>query len=84
VPEMLESSSETVKIMHLFFSSTFIDKCIRTHFHLPYRWQISDGTTWKDLESMEEIEKEYCDPNNIRYKRLKDLIMFGVCPLDMQ
>lgn len=33
---------------------------------------------------MEELEKEYCDPNNIRYKCLKDLIMFGVSPLGVQ
>ncbi|OXB83613.1 UNVERIFIED_CONTAM: hypothetical protein H355_011432 [Colinus virginianus] len=50
-------------------SSPYKDSCIRTHFHLPYRWQISDGSTWKDLENMEEIEKEYCDPNNVRSTR---------------
>lgn len=52
------------------FFLTFTDKCIRTHFHLPYRWQISDGNTWKDLKNMEEIEKAYCDPHNTRYKLL--------------
>lgn len=57
---------EQICLYNLYTSCIFEDKCIRTHFHLPYRWQISDGTTWKDLESMEEIEKEYCDPNNIR------------------
>uniref|UniRef100_A0A8C2UG59 Poly(ADP-ribose) polymerase family member 12 n=1 Tax=Coturnix japonica TaxID=93934 RepID=A0A8C2UG59_COTJA len=50
-------------------SSPCKDKCIRTHFHLPYRWQVSEGNTWKDLENMEEIEKEYCDPNNVRSAR---------------
>ncbi|KAM6090739.1 protein mono-ADP-ribosyltransferase PARP12-like isoform 2-T2 [Theristicus caerulescens] len=48
-------------------SSPCKDKCIRTHFHLPYRWQISDGNTWKDLKNMEEIEKAYCDPKNTRF-----------------
>uniref|UniRef100_A0A8C8AL72 Poly(ADP-ribose) polymerase family member 12 n=1 Tax=Otus sunia TaxID=257818 RepID=A0A8C8AL72_9STRI len=42
-------------------------KCMRTHFHLPYRWQISDGNTWEDLKNMEEIEKAYCDPSNARF-----------------
>uniref|UniRef100_A0A8C8AI52 Poly(ADP-ribose) polymerase family member 12 n=1 Tax=Otus sunia TaxID=257818 RepID=A0A8C8AI52_9STRI len=46
-------------------------KCMRTHFHLPYRWQISDGNTWEDLKNMEEIEKAYCDPSNARYKLRK-------------
>ncbi|KAH0616995.1 hypothetical protein JD844_028540 [Phrynosoma platyrhinos] len=38
------------------------DKCIRVHFHLPYKWQISDGAQWKDLDNMEKIEQAYCDP----------------------
>lgn len=85
VPQMWESSSKTLKVMHvLFFHFTSIDKCTRTHFHLPYRWQVFEGNTWKDFKNMEEIEKEYCDPKNIRYKLLQDLIAFGVCPLDVQ
>ncbi|XP_052523405.1 protein mono-ADP-ribosyltransferase PARP12-like [Tympanuchus pallidicinctus] len=60
---------EQICLYHLYTSCVFGDKCIRIHFHLPYRWQISDGNTWKDLENMEELEKEYCDPNNIRSAR---------------
>lgn len=43
---------------------SFKDKCARVHWHLPYRWQVldTDGITWKDLPTMEEIEKAYCDP----------------------
>lgn len=43
---------------------SFKDKCARVHWHLPYRWQVldSDGSTWKDLVNMEDIEKTYCDP----------------------
>ncbi|XP_054242664.1 zinc finger CCCH-type antiviral protein 1 [Indicator indicator] len=60
---------EEICLYHLYRSSCgFKDKCIRSHFHLPYRWQISDGNTWKDLKNMEEIEKAYCDPRNTRYK----------------
>ncbi|XP_009463383.1 PREDICTED: poly [ADP-ribose] polymerase 12-like [Nipponia nippon] len=40
------------------------DKCKFVHYHLPYRWQIHDGSTWNDLPMMEEIEKAYCDPKN--------------------
>lgn len=37
-------------------------ECVRVHWHLPYRWQVLDDGTWKDLPNMEEIEKAYCDP----------------------
>ncbi|MBN3318970.1 PAR12 polymerase, partial [Atractosteus spatula] len=42
------------------------NKCVRVHYHLPYKWEIldSDGTTWKNLPNMEEIEKAYCNPEN--------------------
>ncbi|XP_009464148.1 PREDICTED: poly [ADP-ribose] polymerase 12 [Nipponia nippon] len=58
---------EQICLFHLYKNCGFKDKCIRTHFHLPYRWQISDGNTWKDLKNMEEIEKAYCDPKNTRF-----------------
>ncbi|XP_009885737.1 PREDICTED: poly [ADP-ribose] polymerase 12-like [Charadrius vociferus] len=58
---------EQICLYHLYKSCGFKDKCIRTHFHLPYRWQIYDGNTWNDLKNMEEIEKAYCDPNNTRF-----------------
>ncbi|XP_061532762.1 protein mono-ADP-ribosyltransferase PARP12 isoform X2 [Phycodurus eques] len=40
------------------------EKCVRLHWHLPYRWQVLDtgGVTWEDITDMEEIEKAYCDP----------------------
>ncbi|XP_029910473.1 protein mono-ADP-ribosyltransferase PARP12 isoform X2 [Myripristis murdjan] len=45
-------------------SCSFREKCVRVHYHLPYRWQVleSDGVTWKDLPNMEDIEEAYCDP----------------------
>ncbi|XP_051886655.1 protein mono-ADP-ribosyltransferase PARP12-like [Pristis pectinata] len=43
---------------------SFKEKCIRVHFNLPYRWQICKET-WQDLPNMEEIEMDFCDPNNI-------------------
>uniref|UniRef100_A0A8D0GSZ7 Poly(ADP-ribose) polymerase family member 12 n=1 Tax=Sphenodon punctatus TaxID=8508 RepID=A0A8D0GSZ7_SPHPU len=55
--------SEQICLYHIRKSCTFQAKCIRVHFDLPYRWQIADGTAWKDLKDMEKIEKAYCDPN---------------------
>ncbi|XP_072915489.1 protein mono-ADP-ribosyltransferase PARP12-like [Hemitrygon akajei] len=43
---------------------SFKERCIRAHFHLPYRWQIYKEK-WEDLPNMEEIEMDFCDPNNI-------------------
>ncbi|NXP51535.1 PAR12 polymerase, partial [Heliornis fulica] len=53
----------------LFYVSKYCkhrDKCRSVHYHLPYRWQIYDGTNWNDVPMMEEIEKAYCDPKNAR------------------
>lgn len=36
--------------------------CDRSHFHLPYRWQMLVFTTWRDFQDMESIEQAYCDP----------------------
>ncbi|NWU31735.1 PAR12 polymerase, partial [Dyaphorophyia castanea] len=40
------------------------DKCKSVHYHLPYKWEIHDGSVWRELSMMEEIEKAYCDPHN--------------------
>ncbi|XP_069820308.1 protein mono-ADP-ribosyltransferase PARP12-like isoform X2 [Dendropsophus ebraccatus] len=42
---------------------SFRERCVRDHYHLPYRWQRSIDGVWKDLENMEAIEQAYCDPN---------------------
>ncbi|XP_035381612.1 protein mono-ADP-ribosyltransferase PARP12-like [Electrophorus electricus] len=44
----------------------FRDKCIRVHYHLPYKWQVLDKNeqTWKDLQNVEEIERAFCNPAN--------------------
>ncbi|KAL0968494.1 hypothetical protein UPYG_G00267590 [Umbra pygmaea] len=57
---------------------SFDDKCVRTHYHLPYKWQIleSDGVTWKDLPNMEEIEKAYCKPANDSGGSQSSLLLF--------
>ncbi|XP_030646594.1 protein mono-ADP-ribosyltransferase PARP12-like [Chanos chanos] len=53
----------------LFFirrGCSFKEKCVRVHYHLPYRWQVldKDGVTWKDLPNGEDIEKAFCNPAN--------------------
>ncbi|XP_040886211.1 protein mono-ADP-ribosyltransferase PARP12b isoform X2 [Toxotes jaculatrix] len=39
------------------------DECRRVHFHLPYKWEVFDGNTWTDLQHMEDIERDFCDPS---------------------
>ncbi|XP_078232347.1 protein mono-ADP-ribosyltransferase PARP12 isoform X2 [Pogona vitticeps] len=59
--------SDMICLYHIRKSCSFQDKCIRVHFHLPYRWQVFDGIHWKDLDNMEKIEQAYCDPFNERF-----------------
>ncbi|KAM3858888.1 protein mono-ADP-ribosyltransferase PARP12b [Diretmus argenteus] len=47
-------------------SCRFQDKCIRVHFNLPYKWEVFDGDTWRDLRHMEEIERAFCDPRKTK------------------
>ncbi|NXG27654.1 PAR12 polymerase, partial [Dromaius novaehollandiae] len=64
---MNDDELEQICLYHLYKSCGFKDKCIRVHFHLPYKWQISDGNTWKDLKNTEQIEEAYCDPSKTRF-----------------
>nr|AAH84660.1 LOC495238 protein [Xenopus laevis] len=60
-------TSQEIEEICLYFirnSCSFKEKCVREHFHLPYRWQVYTNGTWKDLDNMEMIEKSYCDPNS--------------------
>lgn len=36
--------------------------CDKSHFHLPYRWQLFIFTMWMDFKDMEYVEQAYCDP----------------------
>ncbi|NXG20478.1 PAR12 polymerase, partial [Grallaria varia] len=81
-----DDESEQICLYHLYRSCGFKEKCTRTHFHLPYRWQISDGSTWKDLKNMEEIEKAYCDPNETRFNNAvteSGSVVARICFLNM-
>ncbi|CAN2390685.1 Zinc finger CCCH-type antiviral [Pristimantis euphronides] len=37
--------------------------CPHMHYYLPYCWQINKGTGWEDMSDMEQVEKQYCNPN---------------------
>ncbi|XP_061570887.1 protein mono-ADP-ribosyltransferase PARP12b [Cololabis saira] len=57
-----KDESEVICLHFIRGSCRFDDGCHRVHFHLPYRWQVLDDDTWTDLENMEDVEREYCDP----------------------
>ncbi|XDV24264.1 hypothetical protein PO909_028485 [Leuciscus waleckii] len=41
------------------------DECSKTHFKMPYKWEVKVGRTWHDLPNSQQIERDYCDPYNI-------------------
>lgn len=68
------ASSQPVEEICLYFilnNCSFKERCVRDHYHLPYRWQVCLDDTWKDFSTMEEIECIYCDPN--RGNAVRDL-----------
>ncbi|XP_029455646.1 uncharacterized protein LOC115090552 isoform X2 [Rhinatrema bivittatum] len=62
-PEKMGNSNE-ICLFNLWSFCKNANKCPQMHYHLPYRWQILQGSVWNDLPRMEEIEKAYCNPNN--------------------
>ncbi|XP_054999565.1 protein mono-ADP-ribosyltransferase PARP12 [Sorex araneus] len=61
-----QGDSDQICLFHIRKSCSFQDKCNKVHFHLPYRWQFLDGSTWKDLDKMEVIEEAYSYPQKDR------------------
>ncbi|XP_078407579.1 protein mono-ADP-ribosyltransferase PARP12-like isoform X2 [Cetorhinus maximus] len=57
--------SEEICLYFVRKNCSFKDNCIRVHSRLPYQWQVYEET-WKDILNMEQIEKDYCDPNKTR------------------
>lgn len=55
-------------------SCKFLEKCLRVHFQLPYKWEVFDGDSWTDLQHMEDIERAFCDPSQTQSR--------GVRPVD--
>ncbi|KAJ0029749.1 hypothetical protein NQD34_004746, partial [Periophthalmus magnuspinnatus] len=54
------------QILHKSVCLCVSERCVRVHWHLPYKWQMWEGEsmTWKNMDDMENIEKAYCDPAN--------------------
>ncbi|XP_024150472.1 protein mono-ADP-ribosyltransferase PARP12 [Oryzias melastigma] len=40
------------------------EKCFKAHDMMPYRWQVQEGDQWIQLPDNENIEKDYCNPQN--------------------
>ncbi|NXS09780.1 PAR12 polymerase, partial [Neodrepanis coruscans] len=59
-----EDNCDEICVFYVWKYCKLKDKCKSVHYHLPYKWEIHDGITWKDLSMIEEIEKAYCDPKN--------------------
>ncbi|XP_072000949.1 LOW QUALITY PROTEIN: protein mono-ADP-ribosyltransferase PARP12-like [Engystomops pustulosus] len=55
--------TDEICLYYLRGNCSFKERCVRDHFHLPYRWQILNDLTWKDLPDMEAMEQAYSDPN---------------------
>ncbi|KAL6033181.1 hypothetical protein STEG23_031800 [Scotinomys teguina] len=51
--------------------------CSKSHFRLPYKWQLFTAGAWNDLSDMENIEKAYCDPQT-------EIILIGKHKLNFQ
>ncbi|XP_044042128.1 protein mono-ADP-ribosyltransferase PARP12b [Siniperca chuatsi] len=59
-----DQSGDTNICLHFIRNSCkFQDECRCVHFHLPYKWEVFDGVTWTDLQNMEDIERDFCDPS---------------------
>ncbi|XP_041110316.1 protein mono-ADP-ribosyltransferase PARP12-like [Polyodon spathula] len=59
-----ERESNEICLHYIRKQCSFQEKCIHVHFHLPYKWEVYDGSSWVELPHMEEIEKAFCDPEN--------------------
>ncbi|KAM9327689.1 protein mono-ADP-ribosyltransferase PARP12b isoform 2-T3 [Pholidichthys leucotaenia] len=86
-PDLFCNSSQTDEdntiCLHFIRNSCkFRDDCLQVHFHLPYKWEVFNGSTWTDLANMEDIERDFCDPSMTRSGRWP--IDFETMTLGMQ
>ncbi|XP_055494354.1 protein mono-ADP-ribosyltransferase PARP12-like [Leucoraja erinacea] len=76
-----DAASEEICLYFVWKNCSFKDKCMRVHCKLPYQWQICDEL-WRDLPNMEQIEKDYCDPNKTRSLNVNfESMMCGLSPV---
>ncbi|MGH0116587.1 UNVERIFIED_CONTAM: hypothetical protein FKN15_014787 [Acipenser sinensis] len=59
-----DAEHEEICLFYIRKHCGFKDKCLKVHFHLPYKWEVLNGSAWTDLPDMEEIEKAFCNPAN--------------------
>ncbi|XP_076015883.1 protein mono-ADP-ribosyltransferase PARP12b isoform X2 [Genypterus blacodes] len=75
-PAAHSGDTNEICLHHLRNNCRFQNQCALVHFPLPYKWEVFDGDEWKDLEHMEEIERDYCDPHRTQSS--------GSVPVDFQ
>ncbi|XP_026182644.2 protein mono-ADP-ribosyltransferase PARP12b [Mastacembelus armatus] len=57
-------AEETEICLHFIRSSCkFYNECRQVHFHLPYKWEVLNGITWTELQDMEDVERDFCNPS---------------------
>ncbi|CAL8278482.1 unnamed protein product, partial [Gadus morhua 'NCC'] len=64
-PARLPSHLHKIEICLFFLKGHCIhpiEKCCGAHYRLPYSWEVLEGNQWTLLESSEEIEEDYCNP----------------------
>ncbi|XP_033881063.1 protein mono-ADP-ribosyltransferase PARP12-like isoform X2 [Acipenser ruthenus] len=59
-----DAEHEEICLFYIRKHCGFKDKCLKVHYHLPYKWEVLNGSAWTDLPDMEEIEKAFCNPAN--------------------
>ncbi|MGH0115986.1 UNVERIFIED_CONTAM: hypothetical protein FKN15_060450 [Acipenser sinensis] len=59
-----DAEHEEICLFYIRKHCGFKDRCLKVHSHLPYKWEVLNGSAWTDLPDMEEIEKAFCNPAN--------------------
>ncbi|OCT58186.1 protein mono-ADP-ribosyltransferase PARP12 isoform X2 [Xenopus laevis] len=63
-PNTLDQSEE-ICLYYIRKNCIFKDKCMKDHYHLPYRWQVQRAGGWEDMDDMESIEEAYCNISSV-------------------
>ncbi|XP_071359137.1 protein mono-ADP-ribosyltransferase PARP12b [Trachinotus anak] len=63
VPDAQTDNIDHICLHFIRNSCKFHNECRRVHFYLPYKWEVLDGNTWTDLQYMEDIERDFCNPS---------------------
>ncbi|CAL8385522.1 unnamed protein product [Boreogadus saida] len=66
-PYVADTAVDKIEICLFFLKGHcihHIEKCFGAHYSLPYSWEVLKGRQWTLLETSEEIEEDYCNPQN--------------------